>query len=60
MDLRIVKVINMGETYVDKNGKEHIATNYYVVCNDNYIAVRPSFKDGYRQLDLIANVVKND
>lgn len=59
MEIKVVKVIREGETYTDKNGKEHTLTNYYVVVNGNYIAIRPSFKDGYNRLDLIAEVVRN-
>ena len=59
MQIEVVKVINESEKYVDKKGKEHVQTNYYLVVNNNYIAIRPSFKDGYARLDLIANCVKN-
>lgn len=57
--LEVVKVINENEKYVDKKGKEHIQVNYYLVVNDNYIAIRPSFAQGYGKLDLIARVVRN-
>lgn len=59
MELKVVKVINLDEKYTDKKGKEHVKTNYYLVVNGNYIAVRPSFKDGYAKLDLVAEVVRN-
>lgn len=59
METKVVKVINESERYTDKKGKEHVQTNYYLVVNNNYIAIRPSFKDGYNKLDLIAEVVRN-
>ena len=59
MELKVVKVINESEKYTDKKGKEHVRTNYYLVVNGNYIAIRPSFAEGYAKLDLIAIVVKN-
>ena len=59
MELEVVKVINESEKYTDKKGKEHVQTNYYVVVNGNFIAIRPSFKEGYSKLDLVAKVVRN-
>lgn len=59
MELKVVKVINESEKYTDKKGKSHVRTNYYLVVNGNYIAIRPSFSEGYGKLDLVANVVRN-
>lgn len=57
--IEVVKVVNSGVKYTDKKGKEHTQINYYLVVNNQYIAFRPAFKEGYGKLDLIARVVKN-
>lgn len=57
--LEIVKVINSGTKYTDKKGREHTQINYYVVVNNQFIAIRPAFKEGYGKLDLVCRVVKN-
>lgn len=59
MNLEIVKVVNSGVKYKSKKGKEYTQVNYYIVVNGNYIAIRPAFALGYKQLDLLARVVKN-
>lgn len=59
MEIKIVKVIHLDEKYKDVSGREHTQTNYYVVINGQYVAIRPSFKDGYSRLDLVADVVRN-
>jgi len=57
--LEVVKVINVGVKYTDKKGKAHTQVNYYLVVNNQYIAIRPSFKEGYGKLDLVCRVVCN-
>lgn len=57
-EFRIVKVISK-DTYKDSKGREHQKTNYYLVVNEQYVAIRPSFADGYGKLDLVAEVVRN-
>lgn len=58
MELKLVKVVS-DDTYTDKKGYEHKKINYYLVVNGQYIAIRPSFHEGYGKLDLVANVVKH-
>lgn len=57
MELRIVR-LDRGDTYVDKNGKERPNVNYYIVVNDTWVPIRPSFSQGYSTLDLICEKVK--
>lgn len=58
-NLKVVKVINLDKKYLDSAGKEHTSVNYYLVINNCYVAIRPSFSKGYTQLDTIAEIVKN-
>lgn len=61
MDLKIVKIVDKTkEKYVAKNGKEYTSVNYYVVFNGTYIAIRPTFKDGYTKLDLVSEEIVKD
>lgn len=57
MPIKVVKIVDKTKKYKAKNGKEYTSVNYYVVVNDKYIAIRPSFKDGYTQLDVIAEEI---
>lgn len=59
MDIKVVKIVNKGKTYIDEKGKERTNVNYYLVINNCYVAIRPSFSKGYAQLDTIAEVVIN-
>lgn len=52
-DLKVV-ALDTGTTYVAKNGKEYPNVNFYVVVGKKWVAIRPSFKEGYYQLSLIA------
>lgn len=58
-EIKLVKVVNKGKTYLDKNGKERTDVNYYVVFNGVYIAIKPCFSKGYSQLDMFAEKVIN-
>ena len=58
--MKLVKLINKDKKYIDKNGKQHISVNYYLVLDNNkWVAIRPSFKQGYAFLDAVSEVVKN-
>lgn len=59
VQLEIVKVVNVSKTYTAKNGKTYTNVNYYVVFNGTWVAIRPSFKGGYKALDLMARRVVN-
>lgn len=52
-DLKVV-ALDSGKTYVAKNGKEYPSVSYYVVVGSTWVAIRPSFKEGYYQLSKIA------
>ena len=52
-DLKVV-ALDSGKTYVGKNGKEYPSVSYYVVVGNTWVAIRPSFKEGYYQLSKIA------
>lgn len=50
-----VIVVDTGETYKGKDGKDHKQINYYLeLQNGGWIAIKPSFVEGYRELNLIA------
>lgn len=58
--MKIVKIVNKGDKYVAKNGKEYTRVNYYLVLdNGKYVSIRPSFSKGYTELDSICEVVIN-
>ena len=59
VQIEVVKVINVGDTYTAKNGKKYTNINYYLVVNGTWVAIRPSFSGGYKTLDVISRVVKN-
>lgn len=53
MDLKVVCIVK--GKYVDKNGKERLSKNYYLVFNGHYIAIKPSFNQGYKSLELVCS-----
>ena len=57
-NLKVVCVIN-GE-YVDKKGKTRLSKNYYLIFNNHYIAIKPSFESGYRALELICSEYRDN
>lgn len=59
VQIEIVKVVNVGDTYTAKNGKQYTNINYYLVVNGTWVAIRPSFSGGYKTLDVIARKVTN-
>ena len=60
LKMKLVKIINSDKKYTDKNGKTHVSVNYYVVLDNNkWVAIRPSFKQGYSFLDAVSEVIKN-
>lgn len=56
-ELKVVTIIN--GKYKDKNGVERLSKNFYLVFNNKYIAIKPSFDNGYRALELISSEVIN-
>lgn len=58
--MKVVKVVDTEKKYQDKSGKERSSVNYYIVAdNGKWIAIRPSFGNGYVMLDVICESVKN-
>ena len=57
MDLKVVKKIYEKKSYVGKDGKEHQCYSYYLCKGDKWYSIKPTFKEGYLFLDLIAEVV---
>ena len=58
--MKLVKLINKGKKYTDKKGREHVSVNYYLVLDNNkWVAIRPSFKQGYAFLEAVSEVIKN-
>lgn len=56
--MRLIKVVELSKIYIDKNGKERINENYYIQCGaKGYICIKPAFKDGYKQLDLVVEEI---
>lgn len=47
-------------TYKDKKGKERISKNFYLVFNDKYCSIKPSFANGYQFLELFSEKVEDD
>ena len=46
--MKLVKLINKDKKYTDKKGVQHFSINYYLVLDNNkWVAIRPSFKQGY-------------
>lgn len=59
--MQVVKVVDKTKKYVDKNGKERVSVNYYLILdNKKWLAIRPAFGQGYVVLDSIAEVLKNE
>ena len=59
MELKLVKILNKGKKYLDKNGRERTEVNYYLVANGVYIAVKPCFSKGYVQFDMLSELIVN-
>lgn len=55
----IAKIVS-DKTYVDKNNVERKWVNYYVVINGKWLAIRPSFAEGYNSLDTICTTSRKD
>lgn len=59
--MKVIKVVNKDKTYLDKAGKSHTATNYYLeLDNGSWIPFRPSFSKGYVLLDAVCQVIVNE
>ena len=59
--MKVIKVINKNKTYLDKGGKTHTATNYYLeLDNGAWVPFRPSFAKGYLLLDAVCATVVNE
>lgn len=52
MELKIVR--KKSSIYKDKKGVERQGYNYYISCNGNFIAIKPSFNQGYLVLNSLA------
>jgi hypothetical protein len=47
--------------YVGKDKKEHTATNFYLMTEDNkYVAIKPAFDNSFYVLKYLATEVKDD
>lgn len=57
-NLKVVCVVK-GD-YLDKNGKKRLSKNYYLVFNNHYIAIKPSFANGYRSLELVCSEYRDN
>ena len=59
--MKVIKVINKNKTYLDKGGKSHVVTNYYLgLDNVVWVAFRPSFSKVYTQLDAVCETIINE
>lgn len=59
--MKVIKIINKNKTYLDKGGKTHLATNYYLeLDNGAWVPFRPSFSKGYTQLDAVCETIINE
>lgn len=57
--MKLIKVIKKS-TYKGKDGKIYNNVNYYVsLSNGKRIAIKASFKDGYKWLDMISETIDN-
>ena len=55
MEFKLVKVVS-SKKYVDKNGDEKPYVNFALDCNGYFIFIKPAFTDGYKTLNLLAEV----
>lgn len=56
--MKLIKVIKK-ETYIGKNGKTYAYSNFYIeLDNGKRIAIKPTFSDDYRALEIASIVVK--
>lgn len=56
--MKLLKIIDKRKTYIDKKGNTQFQKHFYVQLENGYkIAIRPSFNDDYRKLDLIAETI---
>lgn len=60
--MKLLKIIDKRKTYTDKKGNTQFQKHFYVQLENGYkIAIKPSFVDDYRKLDLIAEtIIYND
>ena len=50
-----MKLIKINSNYKDKDGQEHVGFHLALLINENqYVQIRPSFKEDYRLLTLLA------
>ena len=57
--MKLIKVIKK-ETYKGKDGNDYNYKNYYIrLDNGKMIAIRPSFKNDYKILELLSETIDN-
>lgn len=58
--MKLVKVVNKDKKYLASNGKEYTQCNYYIVLDNNqWLAVKPCFKNEYAKFDTICEIIIN-
>lgn len=59
--MKVIKRIDKTKTYKDRNGKEHPSINYYLeLDNRKWIAIRPSFYQDCKLLDVVCETITNE
>lgn len=60
--MKLLKIINKSKTYVDKKGNTQFQKHFAIELDNGYkIAIKPSFIDDYKKLDLVAEtIIYND
>ena len=55
--MKLVKIIDTERKFKDKNGNEHVSTQYKIILeNGNAIFIKPVFANDYRALDIVSEV----
>lgn len=54
MNVNLIKVVS-SKKYVDKNGVERVYVNFALDCNGYLIFIKPSFKEGFKTLNMLAS-----
>lgn len=57
--MKLIKVIKK-ETYKGKDGNIYNYKNYYIrLDNGKMIAIKPTFKDDYKTLEILSETINN-
>lgn len=57
--MKLIKVIRK-ETYKGINGKNYNYKNYYIELNNGkFIAIKPTFKQDYKTLEILSETIDN-